>query len=76
MSGPKPLLQLFYESKSQQMMERVLQNLLDEKNDRKANSLERDILEVIVTLFGEHPDGVIPFNDIRFHLTEKNKRPR
>ena len=39
------------------MMERVLENLLDEKNDRKANSLERDILEVIVTLFGEHPDG-------------------
>jgi hypothetical protein len=67
----KPLLQLFYESKSQQRIERVFEILLDEKNDRKANSLEMDILEVIVTLFGEHPDGVIPFNDIWFHLTDK-----
>ena len=35
----KPLLQLFYDSKSQQRIEKIFEILLDEKNDRKANSL-------------------------------------
>ncbi len=45
--------------------------MLDEKNGRKANSLERDVLEVVVSLFEEHVDGTIPFNDIWLHLTNR-----
>ena len=67
----KPILQLFYNSKSQQKIERVFEILLDEKNDRKANSLERDILEVLVDLFEEYPNGIIPFNEIWLQIADK-----
>jgi hypothetical protein len=67
----KPILQVFYETKSQQRIERFFEKLLDEKNGRKANSLERDVLEVVVSLFDACPDGIIPFNDIWLHLTNK-----
>ena len=39
--------------------------------DRNANSLEREILEVIVSLFVNHLVGIIPFNEILFHLLDK-----
>ena len=52
-------------------IERIFEILLDEKNDRKANSLERDILEVVVSLFDRYQDGIIPFNEIWFHLQDK-----
>lgn len=67
----KPLLQLFYRTKSQQKIEKPLKILLDEKNDRKANSLERDILEVVVDLFNVYPNGQIPFYLIWTTLKDK-----
>jgi hypothetical protein len=67
----KPMLQLFYNGKSQRKIERIFEILLDDKNDRKANSLEREILEVVTSLFGNHSDGIIPFNEIWFHLLDK-----
>jgi hypothetical protein len=67
----KPILQLFYKSKSQRRIEKAFEILLDEKNDRKANSLERDALEVIVFLFEYYKNGIIPFNTIWFHLQDK-----
>jgi hypothetical protein len=67
----KPLLQIFYDSKSQRRIEKIFEILLNEKNDRKANSLEREILEVIVSLFVNHSDGIILFNEIWFHLLDK-----
>ena len=57
----KPLLQFFFETRFQSNVERVLEKLLDEKNTRKANSLEREILEVVIDLIEkEHTDGIIP----------------
>jgi hypothetical protein len=44
---------------------------LMKKNGRKANSLERDILEVTVSLFDEYQNGVIPFNEIWLHLIDE-----
>lgn len=41
------------------------------KKDRKANSLERDMLEVVTCLFEGHPDGVIPFSSVWEALREK-----
>jgi hypothetical protein len=67
----KPILQVFYGSKPQKTIEKSLEILLDEKNNRKANSLERDILEVVVDLFEEHYNGVIPFNEIWTNLIDK-----
>ena len=67
----KPLLQLFYNSKSQKRIERIFEILLDEKNNRKANSLERDILEVIISLFDIYYDGIVPFNEIWLKIIEK-----
>jgi hypothetical protein len=67
----KPILQLFYNKRSQKRIERIFEILLDEKNDRKANSLERDVLEVVVTLFDEYQDGIIPFNEIWLNLLDK-----
>ncbi len=67
----KPLLQLFYGCKSQKRIERALEILLDEKKDRKANSLDRDMLEVVTDLFEEYPDGVIPNSSIWDALKEK-----
>ena len=67
----KPLLQLFYGHKSQKRIERALEILLDDKNDRKANSLERDMLEVVTDLFEDYPDGVIPISSIWKKLEEK-----
>lgn len=60
----KPILQLFYGSKPQKRIEQALEILLDDKNNRKANSLERDILEVVVGLLYEYPNGNIPFSEI------------
>lgn len=60
----KPILQLFYGTKCLENNENALEKLLDEKHDRKANSLERDALEVIVELFDDYADGVIPFHSI------------
>ncbi|WP_458719205.1 hypothetical protein [Candidatus Nitrosocosmicus sp. R] len=57
----KPLLQLFFNTRFLSNVERVLEKLLDEKNTRKANSLEREILEVVIDLIEkEHADGIIP----------------
>ncbi len=67
----KPLLQLFYQSKYQRRIEKALEMLLDDKNDRKANSLERDVLEVVDELFAKHPNGIIPFCDIWTSLRDK-----
>ena len=67
----KPLLQLFYQSKSQRRIEKALEMLLDDKNDRKANSLERDVLEVVAELLKGHPNGIIPFHSIWKELTIK-----
>ncbi len=67
----KPLLQLFYQSKSQGRIEKALEMLLDDKNDRKANSLERDVLEVVAELLKAHPNGIIPFHSIWKELTIK-----
>jgi hypothetical protein len=67
----KPLLQIFYNSKSQHKIEKIFEILLDEKNDRKANSLERDVLEVIVSLFKIYYDGIVPFIEIWFQFKDK-----
>jgi hypothetical protein len=67
----KPILQIFYGYKSQKRIERALEILLDDKNDMKANSLERDLLEVVTDLFEKNPDGVIPFPNIWNSLEEK-----
>ena len=67
----KPILQLFYGSRPQKIIEKSLEILLDEKNSRKANSLERDILESVVDLFKEHPNGIVPFNEIWANLTDR-----
>lgn len=67
----KPILQVFYGKDSLALVEKALEKLLDEKHERKANSLEREILEVIVDLFHEHPNGLIPFRFIWESLTEK-----
>jgi hypothetical protein len=60
----KPILQLFYGAECFQNIQAALEKLLDEKHDRKANSLERDALEVIVELFDEYADGIVPFYEI------------
>jgi len=44
---------------------------LDDKNSRKANLLERDVLEVVSLLFEEYRDGVIPFSEIWELLKDK-----
>jgi len=67
----KPMLQLFYNTRTQKKIERIFEILLDEKNNRKANSLERDILEVIVSLFKIYNDGIVPFIDIWIQLKDK-----
>jgi hypothetical protein len=67
----KPLLQVFYGNNSSEHVERALERLIDEKHERKANSLEREALEVIGSLFEEYPDGFIPFYKIWDSLTEK-----
>ncbi|MER5174413.1 MAG: bifunctional DNA primase/polymerase [Candidatus Nitrosocosmicus sp.] len=67
----KPILQLFYNTRSQQRIEKIFEILLDEKNDRKANSLERDVLEVLVSLFDRYQNGLIPFHDIWSQLEDK-----
>lgn len=61
----------FFDTKSQKRIERSLEILIDEKNNRKANSLERDILEVVVDLFKEHDNGIIPFSKIWVLLKDK-----
>jgi hypothetical protein len=62
----KPLLQLFFKTAFQTKVEKVLEALLDEKNMRKANSLEREVLEVIIDLIKseEHTDGIIPIPNL------------
>lgn len=67
----KPLLQMFYGSESEQRVEGALEKLIDEKNQRKSNYLERDVLEVVVELLNQNPDGVIPFNQIWTALKNK-----
>jgi hypothetical protein len=67
----KPLLQVFYGNRSLGKIERALEKLVDEKHERKANSLEREALEVIVNLFEEHTDGLIPFRSIWDSLAER-----
>jgi hypothetical protein len=67
----KPLLQVFYGNRSLGMIERALEKLVDEKHERKANSLEREVLEVIVNLFEEYTDGLIPFRNIWDSLAER-----
>lgn len=61
----KPLLQHFFNTKFQPKLERTLEVLLDEKNIRKANSLEREVLEVIINLVqSEFHDSIIPISRI------------
>lgn len=60
----KPILQILFNTKCQKGIERCLEILLDEKNNRKAYSLERDVLKVVVDLFMEHNEGTIPFAKI------------
>ncbi|ALI37212.1 hypothetical protein NMY3_03025 [Candidatus Nitrosocosmicus oleophilus] len=67
----KPILQRFYGTKCLQDIENALEKLLNEKHDRKAHSLERDALEVIVKLFEEYQDGVIPFSEIWYSMEVK-----
>lgn len=67
----KPILQVLYGNDSLGIVERSLEKLIDEKHERKANSLEREALEIIVSLFDDHPDGFIPFYKIWDSLTEK-----
>ena len=61
------IITAFYKPSHSRRIERIFEILLDEKNGRKANSLERDILEVLVALFDRYPDGIIPFNEIWVH---------
>jgi archaellin len=67
----KPLLQIFFEMQSQKRIETCLEILLDEKNNRKTNSLERDVLEVVTDLFSEYSNGIIPFKSIWVLLIDK-----
>ena len=69
----KPLLQLFYGCKSQKRIERALEILLDEKKDRKANSLERDMLEVVVDLFEESSRWSYSYFKYMGSIERKNK---
>ncbi|WP_161486429.1 hypothetical protein [Candidatus Nitrosocosmicus hydrocola] len=67
----KPILQVFFDSQALPKVEKSFEVLINEKHDRKANSLERDALEVIVDLFVDFQDGVIPFSAIWSSLIEK-----
>ncbi|MDN5845289.1 MAG: ATP-binding protein [Candidatus Nitrosocosmicus sp.] len=66
-----PLLKLFFKTNFQERLEFALETLLNEKKNRKANTLEREILEVMVDLFTNHHDGKIPFVNIWSSLAEK-----
>jgi hypothetical protein len=66
-----PILSLFIESESQRRMEIVFETLLGEKKSKKANSLEREVLEVVEQLFIDNPNGKVPFANIWNNLAEK-----
>lgn len=73
----KPLLQLFFNTKFLSKVVRVLETLLDEKNTRKANSLEREILEVVMDLIKEgHKDGIIPIPNLWDGIIRKTNSAR
>ena len=73
----KPLLQLFFNTDFQSKLEKALEILLDEKNTRKANSLEREILEVIIDLIRkEHTDGIIPIPKLWDEIMKKTNSTR
>jgi len=67
----KPVLQLFYGSESEKRVRRALEKLIDEKNQRKSNSLEGILLEVVSYLLNQYSDGVIPFSLIWSALKDK-----
>jgi hypothetical protein len=70
----KPLLQFFFGTKFQTRLENALEKLLDEKNLRKSNSLERDLLEIVDNLLaanGLNETGIIEFSEIWNKLVEK-----
>lgn len=67
----KPVLQLFWDTEVLKKIERLFEILLDEKNKAKANSLERDVLDVVVDLLNVYPNGRIPFSVIWITLRDK-----
>lgn len=66
-----PILRLFFETNALSRIEYAFERLLDEKSNRKASSLERETLEVIVELFAYYPDGKLPFARLWSNLSEK-----
>lgn len=67
----KPILQLFWKTTMLNKIEKLFEILLDEKNKAKANSLERDLLDVVVDLLNVYPNGRIPFTVIWTTLRDK-----
>ncbi|HEX5186698.1 MAG TPA: hypothetical protein VFV86_07390 [Nitrososphaeraceae archaeon] len=67
----KPMLQIFYKTEHQHEVEKVLEILINAKQNRKENSMEKSILEIILVLFNKYSDGNIPFNEI-WNLVTKN----
>lgn len=73
----KPPLQLFFNTNFQPKLEKALEILLNEKYTRKANSLEREILEVIIDLIRmEHTDGIIPIPKLWEEVINKTSSTR
>ena len=67
----KPMLQLFFSSNSQERIEAALEALLNDKQKRKENSLDKILLECILELVVQHSDGKIPFIEIWEELKSK-----
>ena len=70
-------IEFFFNTNFQPKLEKALGILLDEKNTRKANSLEREILEVIIHLIRkEHADGIIPIPKLWEEIINKTNSAR